>query len=125
MVSPLLNLVRNEINKGFKGQLLPGTLRRPSAGSSVDSNGDPVGVTYTNYTFNGIVDTYSAIYKAQAGIPESDVKVLIIAGSLDVTPQKDDQVKIRSRWYQLRSREQDPALAAWTCQAFEIQDPTA
>lgn len=125
MVSPLLNLVRREINKGFQGQLLPGTLRRKVPGSTVDSFGDVTSSTFTTHTFNGMVDTYSAFYRAQAGIPDTDVKILIIAGSLDVEPQKDDQVKVRDTWYQLRDKETDPAIAAWTCQAFEIEDPTA
>lgn len=125
MASPLLNLVRNEIKKGFQGQLLPGTLRRKSPGTVVDGFGDVTSSTFSTHTFNGMVDTYSAFYRKQAGIPDTDVKILIIAGSLAVEPQKDDQVKIRDTWYQLRDKETDPAIAAWECQGYEIPDPTA
>lgn len=124
MVSQLLNQVRKQIGAGFKGQLLPGTLRRYTPGTVVDAAGDVTSETPSSHTFEGIVDTYSAFYRAQAGIPDTDVKVLIIGDSLDVTPQKDDQVKIRDKWYQLRSVDTDPALAQYTCQAFEITDPT-
>ena len=124
MASLLESFVRKQIKQGFQGQLLSGTLRRKTPGNTLDEYGDPTSNTFTTYTFNGMVDTYNAVYRAQAQIPETDVKVLIIAGSLSVDPQRDDQVKIRSTWYQLRSAETDPARAAWECQAFEIPDPT-
>lgn len=72
----------------------------------------------------GFADIYTAFYKAQAGIPESDVKLLIIAGSLSTTPQKDDEVKFRDKWYKVRKVSTDPALATWELQSFEITDPT-
>lgn len=72
----------------------------------------------------GFVDTYSAFYKAQAGIPESDVKILIIAGSLSITPRKDDQIQFRGVWYKVRKLGTDPGIATWELQSFQIADPT-
>lgn len=72
----------------------------------------------------GFVDTYSAFYKAQAGIPETDVRILIIGGSLSTTPKRNDEIKFRDKWYKAREVNTDPALAAWEIQAFEIEDPT-
>lgn len=71
------------------------------------------------------MDTYSAFHKAQAGIPETDVKILIIAGSLSTTPKKNDEIKFRDKWYKSRAVDTDPANATWEIQAFEIADPTA
>lgn len=124
MVSPLLSQIKNQVNAGLKDQLLDGTLRRASAPTAVDVNGDATGITYTEFSMKGMVDTYSAFYRQQAGIPETDVKILILAGSLSVRPQKDDQVKFRSKWYQVRMVDTDPAEATWEIQAFEIPDPT-
>lgn len=125
MVSPLQNLIRKEINKGLGPQMLDGTLRRATPSSSLDSYGDATATTYATYTLKGEVDQYSAYYKSVAGIPDTDVKLIIIGGSLSVTPQKDDQVKFRSTWYKVRRiTKVDPALAAYELQAFEIPDPT-
>lgn len=124
MASPIQSLIKNEINKGLGPQLLSGTLRRATPSTTLDSFGDAT-LTYSTFSMKGIVDTYSAFYKQQAGIPDTDVKLLVLAGSLSVRPQKDDQVKFRSTWYKVRSVDTDPAEAAFELQAFEIPDPTA
>lgn len=98
-------------------------LRRATLSPTVDANGDP-SRTYTNFNLEGFVDVYSAFQKAQAGIPESDVKLLIIAGSLSIQPRKDDQVRFRGIWYQVRGLGTDPGIATWELQSFQISDPT-
>ncbi len=102
---------------------MKGVLRRGTS-SGVDSRGDPIGKTYTTFNMEGFPDTYTALYKSQAGIPASDVKLLIIGGSLATRPQKDDQVQFRGRWYQVRAVSTDPGEATWELQSFEIADPT-
>lgn len=124
MPSFLENQIRNEIAKGFKGRLLKGVLRRATNSGTVDSRGDPTLRTYTTYNMEGFVDVYTAFYKAQAGIPASDVKILIIAGSLSIEPRKDDQVQFRGTWYQVRQLGTDPGIATWELQSFKIPDPT-
>lgn len=124
MPSFLETQLRNEIYKGFKGRLLTGTLRRAAFSGGVDSRGDPVTKTYTTYPLEGFVDVYSAFQKAQAGIPESDVKILVIAGSLSIDPRKDDQIQLRGTWYQVRRLGTDPGIATWELQSFQIADPT-
>ena len=126
MVSLLESQVKKLIGDGFKGQLLPGVYRDQLFGaSSVDGSGNPVGASPESYTCEGIVDTYSKFIRAQAGIPETDVKILIIAQSLSVRPQQGRQVMFRDRWYQIRSVDTDPAEATWEMQCFEIPDPTS
>ena len=125
MASPLLSLIKNEISKGLGPQMLDGTLRRASPSSTLDALGDPSNTTYATYSMKGMVDTYSAMYRSRAGIPETDVKLLVIAGTLSVTPQKDDQVKFRSKWYQVRAVDTDPAEAAWEMRSYEVPDPTS
>lgn len=123
MTSPLETQIKNAIYAGFKGLLLTGTLRRASPNPTVDGKGDAT-YSYDTHSVEGIVDTFSEYQKAKAGIPESDVKILILAGSTSLTPQKDDQLKFRTTWYQARAVETDPAGATWTIQAFVIADPT-
>lgn len=124
MASLLETQVRKLVAQGFKGRLLTGTLRRETPSGVVNGLGDPTGPTVTTYTFDGIVDTFNAAFAATAGIPVTDVRILIIAGSLSVEAKKDDKVKIRNEWFQLRQLiERDTALAAYTFAGFAIPDP--
>lgn len=124
MTSLLESSIRKTIAKEFRGKLLRGALRR-TAHASLDSYGDPVAGASTTWAFEGMVGTFNAAFAAAAGIPVTDAKVLIIAGSVTTTPEKDDQVKLRSTWYQLRQlTAQDPANATYEYAAFQIADPT-
>lgn len=114
------------IYKGFKGKLLTGIIRQSVSASSgaLDSYGDPIDPVPTDTAVQGFVDHYSAFYRAQAGIPDTDLRVNIFAQSApDITPGKDDRVRFGTRWYQLRAARTDPATALWDCQAFEIEAP--
>lgn len=123
MASPLESAIRAQVASAFRGRLLTGTLRRTTYGT-VDAFGDPVLGSAQTWTFDGIVDSFSAFFAAQAGIPVTDSRILIIAGSLATSPQKDDQVKLRDTWYQLRRLvEQDPAGATFIFSGFEIDAP--
>lgn len=126
MVSFLDGPLAKAIHKGFAGKLLQGTLTRVSAGTSTDGNGDPVGPSVSTYGFEGLVDTFSDQFRAQAGIPDGDVKILIIANSISVQPDKDDKVEIArssdSQKFQIRKLlDVDPARATYTCQGFPLR----
>lgn len=124
MVSLLESAIKKQVASAFAGRLLDCTLRRV-ASSSVDARGDLVPGAATLWAFDGIVDSFSAVFAAQAGIPVTDVRVLIIAGSLATVPRQDDQVKVRDQWYQLRRLvERDPAGATYVFAGYAIEDPT-
>jgi hypothetical protein len=123
--------IAKAVYAGFKGRLSPGLLRR-SVATSLDDLGDPVSPTTADYDCQGFVDDYSAVVRAKAGIPVTDVKVCIFGQSLaggSVRPTKDDVVRMPTRagvvtWHQLRERiEVDPAGALYECQAFVIPEP--
>ena len=126
MVSPLEGALKRAIAKGFTGKLTLGVLRR-SETSGVDSWGDPLPPTTTDITFNGIREDFSAFTKAQAGIPETDVKILILLGSMkpsELTPKKDDLVYMKKPWNQWymcrRVLSIDPAGASCNLQAYAV-----
>lgn len=126
MVSFLDGPLAKAIHKGFAGKLLQGTLTRVSVGTSTDENGDPVGPSVSTYGFEGLVDTFSDQFRTQAGIPDGDVKILIIANSISVQPDKDDKVEIArssgSQKFQIRKLlDVDPARATYTCQGFPLR----
>lgn len=112
------------IYAGFKGRLLTGTLRRETPGSGTDGFGDPNPGTTADYTFEGIKESYNASFRASAGIPQTDVRFLIIARSLSVTPRRGDMVRFGSgAWHQVREIEAiDPATATYQLQCFELGD---
>lgn len=120
MASFLEGVLRKELAKGFKGQLLKGVLFRDEYGE-LDDRGNPT-TTRTQYSVEGFIDEYNDIYRAQAGIPENDVKVVLIAGNCEVDPIKDDLVSFPN-WptYKIRAAKTDPALAHYTCQSFKVQ----
>ena len=127
MASLLESAVKKQVAQAFKGKLLTCTLRRVTAGG-VDDFGDPVPGSDLTWPFDGIVDKFDAMFAKISEINVTDVRVLIIAGSLDTVPQKDDQVKVNVRgdWYQLRDLvERDPAQATYVYSAYSIPDPTA
>lgn len=124
MASLLENQIRQLIGAGFKGRLLVGTLRR-EVRTGVDANGDPTYGTPLTFACEGIVDTFSAFYMSQMGIPATDVRILLIGALVGTMPQKDDKIKFRNDWYQVRALlAVDPALASYTLQAFKIAAPS-
>ncbi len=124
MASLLESSIKKQVASAFKGILLEGTLRRPGS-TAVDSFGDPIPGVAVTFSFEGIRESFNASYAADAGIPVTDIKVLIIAGLMSTDPLKDDQVLIRGQWHQVREiRERDPANATHILQCFEIEDPT-
>lgn len=127
--------LRTDLARGFNGKVWSAVIYRPIAvvANGLDPWGDPepnpsgnpVSGTYSVWSGQGFVDQYSDFFRKTAGIPETDSKVCIFAGSLPngVAPQKDDKVKIKGEWWQLRRVSTDPAQALWTCQAFIGEAP--
>jgi hypothetical protein len=103
--------------------LLDGTLRR-EVSTTVDSLGNPVLSTPATYTFRGFDDEYTAAYRAMAGIPERDIKIVVAGSSIATVPLQNDKVTIRGAWYQVRKVVTDPARAVYELQSFLIEAPT-
>src|SRR5690349_4145400 len=113
MASLLEGQIAKAIYAGFKGKLLKGVLTR-SSGGTLDAYGDPIAPTTTTFAFEGFAENFTAFYRNQAGIPDGDVSVLILAQSIKTVPTKDDRVTIRGKTYQLRKQvEVDPANATY------------
>lgn len=130
MASPLDTMIRKAVAQGFKGRLLRGTLQREVYGS-VNDFGDPVISSTETYTCEGIRDSFDARFAAAAGIPTTDVRILLISGLISptTTPRKDDKIRMRDatgaqKWHQVRAvLTVDPANAHIVLQCFEIPDP--
>lgn len=124
-VSLLDGFIRQKIAAGFRGRLKKGVLRR-EGGGSLDNKGDVVGATPTTFTFEGIRESFDARYRAQAGIPDTDVAFLVLLGSVKpvTTPQSNDLIQMDGVWYKVRNTlAVDPAGASWRGQAYEVPSP--
>lgn len=129
MVSLLESRLKKSLASAFKGRLTRGTLRRV-ASTTVDAAGDLVPGAASSFTFEGIRESFDARYRAQAGIPENDVQILILLGSIKpaTTPRQEDQIFLStpwSKWHKIRQvLSVDPAGASGSYQCYEIEDPT-
>jgi hypothetical protein len=106
------------VGNGLDFMMLDGALVQANA-SAVDEHGVPIETT-TIYAFRGFTEDYTAAYRAMAGIPLTDIAVMIVASSTDRTPAIDDQIVIRGKTYRVRAVTSDPAYAMWACQCFEV-----
>jgi hypothetical protein len=111
---------------GFKGKLLSGEIVRNvgATSSDLDAHGDPTDVGQDRWEVEGFFDNYSRFTRAQAGIPDSTIKVCVFAQSAPGwTPQKDDLVRLGDRWARLAGGplEIDPAGALWTLDGEEVE----
>ncbi|MES0071932.1 hypothetical protein [Mesorhizobium sp. M0058] len=125
MASLLEGPLARTVARAFRGKLSDGVLRRESA-TTTDALGDPVSPTPATFTFNGIRESFDATFRAQAGIPQTDVGVLVLLESVTprTAPERGDQVYIKAQWHQVREiLDQDPASATMRLQCFEISAP--
>lgn len=118
MTSFLAGSLANAIAAGFNGKLLPGTLRKVTT-TSRNSYGDPITST-ADYAVQGLRDSYNAFYRAGAGIPDDDVKILLIARLCGAAPAIGDRININDGWFEVRKVSLDPAGATYECQSFSV-----
>lgn len=130
MAGMLTGQLASDLYRAFQNKLLTGTLRRTAPAAPLDTYGDPTVPAPTFYGIQGFTDVYSDYYRAQAGIPDTDLQVNIFAkSSPGLEPTKDDIVAFTdsfgTRWYQLRTVAVDPAGALFVCRGFIVPAPSA
>ena len=67
-----------------------------------------------------LLAAYSDHLRAVAGIPDTDVKLMIVGTSIATEPLKGDTVTLKGRSWALIRVDTDPARAMWTCQARPV-----
>lgn len=115
----LLDDIRAEIGAVFEDTALffgEATLTRAdsSGGWTEDDS------TADTYPCKAVIESYSDHLRGVAGIPDTDVRVLIVGTSIAVDPIKGDVVTLGSRSFALIRVDTDPARAMWTCQARPV-----
>lgn len=131
MASLLDRKIRDSVAKAFKGKLTKGQLRREVSGG-VDGAGDATSPTVTTFALQGIREDFSAYYKANANIPETDVSILVIQGLLrpatSITKADEDNMIFLgtpwNTWHKIRKLLTiDPANASVKLQCYEVPAP--
>lgn len=108
--------IADAIADGFDGLLLTGTLTKFTA-TGRDADGDTI-TTPTPYACQGVIENYDGVYRVQAQIPETDVRVLLIAGLTASVPAIGDTITMSGRNYRVRKVSRDPASATYDCQSY-------
>lgn len=70
--------------------------------------------TFSDKPVKGMVDSYTSAYRAATGIPETDVRLIVLQHGVDGQPTTDCEVTLRGARYRIMAVDQDPAQAAWT-----------
>lgn len=122
----VFDVMKGAIARGFKGKLHTGILYR-STGTVQNSLGDTVATAPAQFRIEGIVTEYDEMYRQRAGIPDEDVKIVLISGNCETAAVKDDVVRLprkgQQRYFKVRKIGQDPADATQVLQAFETVAP--
>ena len=67
-----------------------------------------------------MIESYSEFYRAQAGIPDTDVKIIVLQKDVALTPDINSRITARGVEYSVVRVQQDPAQAAWTLQGRPV-----
>lgn len=114
----------DDINEAVTGVFLdPDSFFRPAQVIRAKTVGGgpytPGTTTTTAQDCRCFVDEYSALLRAQAGIPDEDMKVMVLqrndAGEW-VDVQVGDTIRARGKDWRAQTVAQDPASATWTIQ---------
>lgn len=105
-----------EIADGIDDLFFDATITRaPATGNPFAS---PTPDVVTTVDARALADTYSDQLRATGGIPDTHIKILILAEPLGgFTPQNADEIQYRGRAYQIVRVDTDPAQAVWTAEA--------
>jgi hypothetical protein len=74
----------------------------------------------TDHPIKGIVESYSDEYRLRTGVPDTDVRIIVLQYGVGAEPTSDSEITIEGRRYRVVSDEQDPAHATWTIRARPI-----
>jgi hypothetical protein len=126
MVSFLEGPLKKSLARGFKGNLKTGLIQE-NQGTDQDDYGDIAPPDQpTQYRFTGFRQNYDAAWMARALIPETDVGIMILQGSVtsDYHAQQDDLIFIENTWHKVRRvLKVDPADATRELQCYVIPEP--
>lgn len=118
MVSPLTGLAKT-IGKAFNKIFFDAVLTRDVVLPTTPAfdPADPPAPTPVNYPCKALRDSFSAFDRLNTEILTSDVKILILATSINTAPIRNDIITYQGADFSVVRSDIDPANAVWVCQA--------
>jgi hypothetical protein len=74
-------------------------------------------IDYVDHPCKGFAESYDNLLIAASAVQANDVKVMVLATTLDITPTTADRVSVRGVSYSIISVSTDPAGALFELQA--------
>lgn len=106
------------IHSAMRGLFIDATLTRTTLTGATEGWNPSTGTSSTTaYACKAIVEAYTEREREAELIQANDRRVLVLAGSLAVTPQTSDSITVRGATYEIVAVETDPAEAVWVLQA--------
>lgn len=123
MTSPLIDQIAKEVAEELGPILIDGELRRTISGGFNQFN-DPIPLSSSIHDFKGYRDEFSDFARSN-GIPDTQYIIAILAQTIDVKPDRGDQILFRGQWSQVeKTHSIDPATALYQLRCYDIDDPT-
>ncbi|RRH86448.1 hypothetical protein EH240_36845 [Mesorhizobium tamadayense] len=110
----MLDDLKADVTAALAGELRTATLWQYSLID--DGHGNELPGYDTPYACEGVRGSYDAQYAGQSGIPRTDAKIELLAGTLAATPKALDKVYIESSWWIVVDVAIDPASVMWVLQ---------
>jgi hypothetical protein len=115
-----VSILQGELAAQIASALVEADIPQPCVITRMTVSGpawEPI-LTPVAHACSGLVDSYSLVERGQnSSISASDIKVLVLAPTLDIEPSVADTLTINSRTYAIISVSTDPAQALWEVQA--------
>lgn len=84
--------------KTFAAIYLDATLHETTLTKTASGGFTPA---YADHAIKAQVDDWSAAYRTQAGIPQTDIRILVLQDCVAVTPSQDDEITVGGRRYRI------------------------
>lgn len=118
----MLDDLKADVTAALAGTLRSATLWHETPGGD-DGAGNQLPGVWTDYPCEGVKGSFESVMAGLSGIPRTDAKIELLAGTLSVTPLRLDYIEIEGDWWEIQEIEVDPAGAVWICQSREMADP--
>lgn len=113
----MLDDLAADVTAALSGQLRTATLWQYAVID--DGHGNEIPGYDTPYTCEGVRGSYDAQYAGQSGIPRTDARIELLAGTLATTPKQLDKINIDGAWWIVVNIAIDPATAMWVLQCAD------
>jgi len=114
----MLDDLKADVTAALAGTLRTATLWHETPGGD-DGAGNQLPGTWTDYACDGVRGNFESVMAGLAGIPRTDARIELLAGTLAIEPEREDKIHIDSTWWKISEIEVDPAGAVFVCQCAE------